>query len=418
MVTRFVWPFRFALLITALLIGCPLLQAADENLVDLAKVLDASKNSRLDLEMKTGKAYVRATIVKVTVNSDKEPKELRILDPDTNRQISIGFSAVRSITIDREKVYEAAATSAKPATGKAALADKAAKAAAAEREQLLERLAARGIKPWPELSREEHEAVLAKQREQIAGYQKTFPGLAVYETHEFLFVSNMPKEQVAPYATSLDKMYDMMCQMYRIKRGTPVFKGKCLVVAFVDKVDFERFEQEFMSNNVQDGVMGLCHQSSSGDVLISCYRGNDPLYFGQLLVHETSHGFIHRYRSASRLPSWANEGMAEWIAMALVPYQGGVARKQESARSILRSSRTMQGLLEAEKVDGGLQHYGMSSLLTDFLIRADKVKYANFVDGMKEGKKWEESLKDTYGATREQLIANFGQSIGVADLRP
>jgi hypothetical protein len=351
------------------------------------------------------------------LDSKKAPKELRIQDPDTGRLVTIGFSGIRTITLDREKLYEAPA-SATRLTANEAKADKELKAAAEERRQWMERAQKRGVKPWSELSREEHEQAVAKNRERIAEFQKTFAALAVYETHEFLFISDMPREQVQPYAASLDKMYDMMCSMYRIKRGTAVWKGKCLVVAFVEKNDFQRFESSFFDHTPPENVMGLCHQSSDGDVVMACYRGNDPLYFGQLLVHETSHGFIHRYRTAARLPSWANEGMAEWIAMTLVPYQGGVLRKQESAVDTMRASHSMKGLLDAAPIDGLSMHYGMASSLTDFLIRADKAKYANFVDGMKEGKTWEESLKDTYGATREQLIANFGKAIGVPDLRP
>ena len=37
----------------------------------------------------------------------------------------------------------------------------------------------------------------------------------------------------------------------------------------------------------------LSHLQTNGDVIISCFRGNDPNDFGQMLVHETSHGFIH-----------------------------------------------------------------------------------------------------------------------------
>jgi hypothetical protein len=65
----------------------------------------------------------------------------------------------------------------------------------------------------------------------------------------------------------------------------------------------------------------------------------------------------------------------------------------------------------------GIQ-YGMAYSLNNFLIQTDKRKYADFIDGMKQGKEWEVSLQDAYQATPQQLLAAYGKSIGIPDLRP
>jgi hypothetical protein len=79
----------------------------------------------------------------------------------------------------------------------------------------------------------------------------------------------------------------------------------------------------------------------------------------------------------------------------------------------LRRTRSLQGLLQDGPVD-----YGIATHLTDFLIQKDKAKYAEWVNGIKNGTPWEQSLKDSYGVTADQLITAFGQAIGVPDLRP
>jgi len=380
----------------------------------LVKKLEDNVGKRLDVELKSGKAYVRASLAKVTWDAKAGViKELRIQDADTNRIVSLGFASIRTLTLEREKIYEAPATG-RP-TAQTVAAERAAKAAEKEKQEWLARLKIRGIEPWPELTPSQHEQEVAELRKQIEAIQKVFPDMALYETHEFLFLSNMPRDQVVPYAASLDKMYDMMCAMYRIKRGTPVWKGKCLVTAFLEKEQFMRYESDFKQVDAT-GAQGLCHSRSNGDVEMACYRGSDPIYFGQVLVHETSHGFIHRYRTAERLPSWVNEGMAEWIALSLVPSNGGIARKRDNALEQIRSTGSLTGLLTAQPISA--PHYGMAYNLTNFLIQTDKAKYAGFIDGMKEGKTWEESLKDSYGATADQLVASYGKSIGVPSLRP
>ena len=52
------------------------------------------------------------------------------------------------------------------------------------------------------------------------------------------------------------------------------------------------------------------------------------------------------------------------------------------------------------------------------MIRTNRKAYVQFIEGMKEGMTWEESLQASYGSSPEQLVAAYGQAIGVPDLRP
>jgi hypothetical protein len=397
----------------------------------LADRLEAAKEERIDVELKTGRSLIRCQLMQLT--RDKKTKglaTLKLLEGDTGKKATIGFASIRTITIGRDKIYEAAAD--KPAvdathskagekSGKSAANPRLAKGKKgrkpAEPEGAwIERAKKNGVEPWPELSGDEHKAALGELQEMIADIQKSFIGMELYETGEFLFLSNMPRQQVIPYAASLDKMYDLMCQMYGIKKGTAVFQGKCLVVAFLEQAEFQRFELQFFELRVPNGVYGLCHSASSGRVVMSCYRGDDALEFAHMLVHETSHGFIHRYRTAHRLPSWANEGMAEWIGRALVPASDSIPIKEHYALGEIRSTGSLDGMLTTERINS--IQYGMAYSLTNYLIQTDQEKYTTFVNGMKEGQTWEDSLKNAYNATPEQLLAGYGRSIGVPNLQP
>ncbi len=383
--------------------------------VALADRLEQAIDARLDIDLKSGQSYIRCRLIQV-VRSKKggPPLTLKFEPADADKPITVGFAAIRTITLDRQKVYEAPDGPA--AKGKAALVERNAKASAAEREKWMAEAKKNNVAVWPELSTAEHKTAEKEVRRQIDKIMARFPGTSLRETHEFLVVSDMPGEAVAPYANSLDQMYDMMCQLYGIKKGAAVWKGKCPIVAFLREVEFAQFEAEFFQKTDLGSAQGLCHSSSDGDVLIACYCGNSPEYFGQVLVHETSHGFIHRYRTMARLPSWANEGMAEWIAQSLVNYQGGVVRKRQLARQAIAQGHTLGGMFDERQITP-LQ-YGMATDLTDFMIRQDRRRYADWVNGMKAGKSWEFSLKDSYGVTPVQLLSAYGEAIGVPDLKP
>jgi hypothetical protein len=242
-------------------------------------------------------------------------------------------------------------------------------------------------------------------------------GTALYETQHFLFVSNMPPQEVAPYVRYLDAMYDWMCELYGVPAGAPVWLGgKAPIFAFVEQQQFIQFERHYFQVPAE-GIYGLCHQSDRGDVVIACFRGQNPHDFGQMLVHETSHGFIHRYKTDARLPAWINEGMAELIGAEMVPRSEMVKRKEYAALAMLKEQRSFGGkFFTAEMLEGW--QYGAAISLNRFLLDADRASYVRFIEKLKEGLSWPDAFREAYGGTPEELVALYGRRIGVPDLRP
>ncbi|HEY4231886.1 MAG TPA: hypothetical protein VGM76_00540 [Lacipirellulaceae bacterium] len=289
-----------------------------------------------------------------------------------------------------------------------------------EHRQRLARLAANGVEPWPAESAGDHAEALARSRKMISEVLSLLPGMRVYETDHFFFVSNITSDTVAPYIRSLDKMYDSMCELYGVRAGTPVWLGgKAPVFAFKTQEQFSAFEQKYFEVPARDSqhLYGICHQSSRGDVVIACFQGEDANDFGQMLVHETSHGFIHRYKTKARLPSWVNEGMADVIGAEMVPKSMAVKTKEKSALAILRERHSLGGdFFTAEPIHDW--QYGVASSLTRFLMETDRQSYVRFIEGLKAGQKWPIALERAYNGTPDQLVTQYGQSIGVPDLRP
>ncbi|MCC7084623.1 MAG: hypothetical protein IT427_06415 [Pirellulales bacterium] len=422
------WPF-------VLVVSLALLLAADGNAVEtavetvaempdgdwsaaesLAEKLTAAVDSPINVELKSGQTFVRAKLIRVNADRKKtKVVSLALLDPDNQKPKIVSFAAIHSISINHEKVYEASASARTPAERR--MQQELAKAAQ-QRAQWIARAKQNKIAPWPELTREQHEATVEEFRKLIESVSDSMPNLKLHETQEFLFCSNIPDNQIAPYISALDKMHDLMCEMYGIKQGEPVWKGKCLVMAFLNQAEFLGFEKVFLKNaDVPAQVYGLCHSYSNGKVIMSCYRGDDPNEFAKMLVHETSHGFIHRYRTPVRLPTWVNEGMADWIAAALVTQDKTVQRRQQEAISRMYRTHSMgdKFLNSFEFIEPW--QYGTASSITDYLIRRDRQGYTKFIQGMKEGLKWPDSLQAAFKITPDQLVAGYGQAIGVADLK-
>jgi hypothetical protein len=238
------------------------------------------------------------------------------------------------------------------------------------------------------------------------------------EIRFFLFFTDIPANQVAPYITNLDAMYSELCKGFGVPQGKNIWLGKCIIVAFLEKSAFQAFEAKFMDNPEAEGAAGLHHSSSDGRALISCYRGNDPSFFATVMVHETAHGFLHRLRSTVHIPPWINEGVADWVAAKVVKNNSSIAQTQKVGVDLIRQTNTLGAEFFSDDARLVPAQYGIASSLTKFMLQIDPGRYRAFILGIKEGYTPEESLARTYGLTPGELIGNYGRSIGVANLRP
>jgi hypothetical protein len=366
----------------------------------------------LDLvELGTGRRFVRPTLEGV-VEKDGKASLLRLRPEGEKAVTSLPVAGVVKIVAGRETIHEAEAKGKGVAQVKGRKAKEAYEKKVAESR---ERMAARGVQPWPELSADEHAAEVESLEKFVAEVKEAFPALQVTATHEFIVATDIPAAQMAPYVKSLDAMHDFLCDLYGIPRGEPVWKGKCLVVAFLREQDFQAFEARFMKVRMA-GAHGLCHQSGDGRVIMACHRGDDAPAFAHMLVHETSHGFNHRWMSPQRLPNWLNEGIAEWVGTKVVPGSDQVPLKEAHALDFMRRTGTLgPEFLTRENIDA--VQYGMASSLVKFLAR-DLKKFAAFVQGIKEGTPVEESLQASYKISLADLIQAYGAAVGVPQLKP
>lgn len=279
------------------------------------------------------------------------------------------------------------------------------------------RLKPKGFAIWPELSPAAQEAALSERRELLNKARQAFPRLAIHETKFFLFASDLPADSLAPFVRDLDAMYARLADVFGVAKGVNIWRGKAVIVMFAGRADLWRFDQQVMKVDSSVDAQARCHWSTTGDVTITGYSGDDPKIFAHVLVHETAHGFTARHRSSVPLPAWVNEGIAEWVAGVIVP---------AAQQTKLRQQRSIQRLRQTGSLEGdffGMKtlypwRYGVASALVEYLLRIDAAAYRQFVDGIKEGATPDESLQAAYGFSKEELVARFGREIGVLNLAP
>jgi len=195
---------------------------------------------------------------------------------------------------------------------------------------------------------------------------------------------------------------------------TNVWYGKGLVFVFQKADDYRQFQVRVHQTD-PGGSAGMCHCFGDGMVHIAFYRQPDDLTFAHVLVHESVHGFVHRFRAPPTVPSWANEGLAEVIADELVPQPGRTKERESRAREALQQYGGLGGMLDARHIAGW--QYPVAETLCAFMIRQNKRNYVDFIVGIKEGLTWEESLEQRYKAPRDRLVRAFGESLKIKGLK-
>jgi hypothetical protein len=284
-----------------------------------------------------------------------------------------------------------------------------------ERQEFLKKT---GILLWPELTDEQQRDVVKKQKEYLEEVKKKVPAgdFQLYETNFFLFYSDIPPVYVNMYVPYLDAMYTDLCKAFGLDPKKNIFQGKCMVIAFATDASFQNYETTFFQK-AKPGAQGICHSKADGEVIMACYAGKDPQYLATVMVHETSHGFMFRYKSNKNIPNWLNEGSAEWVAKHVIPRDQAIPRKIQASVAQMKMTGSMGGnFFSAQNIENW--QYGLAASLTEFLLQYDAKAYRQMIDDIKLGKGWEDALKDNYKLTPEELAQQYGKWIGLPMLTP
>lgn len=342
-------------------------------------------------------------VVKVT--EGKQPgsiKSLQVQIPGSKRSKTIRAKKVAKLFVDQQPLdveYDSKQRGLvfNPQKRVARIANE--KRVAGQLEQM-------GHRIWERLSESEQNEFIEQQHDFLKSVQKEMPHVPfrLVETEFFMVFTDIAPELVNGYLANLDAMYRELCAAFGTSAQKNVWCGKCVVVIFNRRADYMLYEAKVMGIKnpaLLAGSAGLCHMFGNGEVKFAGFLGDNGRFFGSVLIHETTHGFIHRYLSSVSVDSWLNEGIADWVADAIMKDDSISKRQKQSAQAVMASGG-WGNFLTAPQIS--FQHYGTASTLVDILLSQNKDgQFRKFVRQIKEGKPIEASLKDTFDLTYKDL---------------
>lgn len=274
--------------------------------------------------------------------------------------------------------------------------------------------------PWPHVTEEEQvEAVATMKADAARMLELAGLDLRPIETDYFLFYSDMPRTESSRWAKQLDTMYARLAEQFGLPEKDNIFWGKAVIFVFNDRDRFRLMEAQAFGQLAPEWASGMCHPQGP-KVFVNFYRRPEDTIFAALLVHETVHGFMHRYLTPRRLPTWANEGFADYLASVLFERSPVDLQRREQGLRWIRGGGDVNAILDLEYADGtwpgedGIG-YNVGYLMVELMIRDRPRDFGAWVDAVKQGMPWEEALQTKFGVDRAALVDAFVRFYRVND---
>lgn len=243
------------------------------------------------------------------------------------------------------------------------------------------------------------------------------PALHPIETEHFLIFSAWHRSQDAGLARVCEDMYAKLRAQFHIAPGTPTWPGKLPIFIFWDKDHFRRFSAEIDKSEARHGNPESLngYHSSNGYfsyVVISGVMDEKhtpaeaTLTFYRVLVHEGTHAFMNQWITRRRLPTWLEEGVADYMAMILVPVPNSRPRYLEATRRALEGSpETVLEIFDKKHLKP--MEYGFAQSLAQYLMALNGQSFVRFIQSIKHGTPETVALKQTFGLSHETLVRNW-----------
>jgi len=258
---------------------------------------------------------------------------------------------------------------------------------------------------WGELSNQvmnESTLELRKFCEQSANQMRL--SLRLYESERFIVCTDLDEAWVTELLTRLNEIYRHTTELLGQDPDANLFRGKCLIFVFDKRVDYFRFQRDMHDTDAR-GTGALCHGYGDGFVHIATFRRPTNSQTHHIITHEVVHGILHRYRTPVDIPDWVNEGLAVHLAHQVVPPSSGRSLYPKAALLLVEEEGLGEGFFESEHLPRS--QYTVAGGLAEFMIEHSATSYVRFLDGIKDGKPWAESLEEAYHMDHRRLTLRY-----------
>jgi len=242
------------------------------------------------------------------------------------------------------------------------------------------------------------------------------------ESEYFILFSDAPRKAAARWAVHLDRRYRNLIEVFAVQQERNFFWGKAVVFVWEEQDRFRLVEASSFNHLVTLERRAITHYEGP-KTFINARRGTDEILLEAALAREMVHAFLHRYQTPRRLPPWANEGLAALVAQQVFDESPMHEGSREPALRLLRGGYPVHEVAGYTWEGGENNRWpgprdegpGVGQLMVEFLINTDHARFIEWVNAVKAGEDWRESLQHLFNVTVEEFTVKVVQFYRVND---
>ena len=131
--------------------------------------------------------------------------------------------------------------------------------------------------------------------------------------------------------------------------------------------------------------------------------------FFAVLVHETTHAFNAAHMGSKSLPSWFNEGIAEFLSADLVPGCAAGVRWSQATTRAISERQDIHEMFSREQIEATHQmdEYGLAQSIVRYMHASDKEAFIKFYGLLKQDRMQEAALIEAYHFDFQGLVERW-----------
>ena len=223
--------------------------------------------------------------------------------------------------------------------------------------------------------------------------------LAEFQTPHFIVFTDWDPREYRFLETNLEAAYRAVAKVFDYDPKQNIFEGKLAIYMFARRDDFVRFGKTFSGMpEVPDRMAG--YFAWRGQIIYMAMWKPDmsepgvtkrvaELKWAYVLAHEFVHAFTYRYQTNVTPPLWANEGLAETVAMDMFPMMSDYSL----ARRMAATTPSLLPMFSDPALQRDFNYYSVHRTLIETLITRDRKAFIAWFNDIKYGMDAEEALK-------------------------
>ena len=277
-----------------------------------------------------------------------------------------------------------------------------------------------GVPSWPIASDAERAKALEEAKaEAQAALDKVHLRWQPHESEFWVIYANLTRGDAQQLGRRMDNMYRKVAEMFALPKGLNLFHGKGVCIVSPDEQVYRAIEKAAFGTEPPPGCVGLCHMQGP-QVIVNAWQSPNDDAFMSTLVHEATHGVMYRYGSPVRLPIWAEEGYAEFVAarsfdsspvdqgLPATAQDAGLMGRRPQGLDFIRGGGSTLPYFQSTGTDGvwpgpDAIGYSIGYLTVCLMIDQKGTAFGEWVRDVKRGVPWEQALKRHFGTDAVQL---------------